>query len=60
MTLPMTLPMTCAQTLEKDHGRIETRRAFLIRAADWLPPGDPLWQRWRDLCSLLCLQCEHL
>ncbi len=53
------LPMTCAQTLEKDHGRIETRRAFLIRAADWLPPDDPLWRRWRDLCSVLCLHCER-
>lgn len=53
------LPMACAQTAEKDHGRMETRRAFLIRAADWLPLDDPLWQRWRDLNSLLCLQCER-
>ncbi len=53
------LPMTCAQTLEKDHGRVETRRAFLIRASDWLPPGDPLWHQWTDLCSVLCLQCQR-
>jgi predicted transposase YbfD/YdcC len=53
------LPMTHAQTVEKDHDRIETRRAFLIRAADWLPLDDPLWQRWRDLNSVLCLQCER-
>jgi predicted transposase YbfD/YdcC len=48
------LPMKCHKTLEKDHGRIEERRGFVIRAADWLPPGDPLWEQWKDLTSVMC------
>jgi len=53
------LPMEQARTLEKDHGRIELRQGFLIRARDWLPSEDPLWEQWGDLSSVLCLEYER-
>ena len=35
------LPMTVSRTLDKDHGRIEVRRGYQIRVADWLQASDP-------------------
>jgi predicted transposase YbfD/YdcC len=42
------LPYDVYQTVEKDHGRIETRRYVSIAAVDWLPERD----QWRDLRSV--------
>jgi predicted transposase YbfD/YdcC len=53
------LPMQSAQTVDKDHGRIEVRRGWLVRAADWLPEGDPLLGQWAGLTSVLCLECAR-
>lgn len=53
------LPMQTAQTLDKDHGRIELRKACLIRVADWLPNNDPLRSLWPDLTNVLCIECER-
>lgn len=36
------------QTVEKDHGRIETRRYLSVAALDWLPG----YEQWRDLHSI--------
>lgn len=35
-------------TVEKDHGRIETREYWQAQAPDWLPEA----AAWRDLCSV--------
>lgn len=53
------LPMAFAQTLEKDHGRIEKRQGWLIQAKDWLPEKDSLWEQWTDMSSVFCLECER-
>lgn len=53
------LPMREARTLDKGHGRIERRAAALIRAADWLPEGDPLLSLWPGLAQVLCVTCER-
>lgn len=42
------LPSSIHQTVEKDHGRIETRRYVSVAAVDWLPGKD----EWRDLKSV--------
>jgi len=42
------LPFDVHQTVEKDHGRIETRRYVSIAAVDWLPGKN----EWRDLQSI--------
>jgi predicted transposase YbfD/YdcC len=42
------LPFDVHETVEKDHGRIETRRYVSIAALDWLPGYD----QWRDLKSV--------
>lgn len=42
------LPFEMHQTVEKDHGRIETRRYVSIAAVDWLPGKE----QWRDLHSV--------
>lgn len=42
------LPFDVHQTVEKDHGRIETRRYVSIAAVDWLPGKE----EWRDLQSV--------
>jgi len=42
------LPFDVHETVEKDHGRIETRRYVSIAALDWLPGHD----EWRDLRSV--------
>ena len=42
------LPFDVHQTVEKDHGRIETRRYLSVVAVDWLPGKD----QWRDLQSV--------
>lgn len=42
------LPCSVHQTVEKDHGRIETRRYVSIAAVDWLPGKN----EWRDLQSV--------
>lgn len=39
------LPFDLHQTIEKEHGRIETRRYVSSAAVDWLPGR----QQWRDL-----------
>lgn len=42
------LPFDVHQTVEKDHGRIETRCYMSIAAVDWLPGKE----EWRDLQSV--------
>lgn len=42
------LPFDVHETIEKDHGRIETRRYLSIAAVDWLPGKE----EWRDLQSV--------
>jgi len=42
------LPFDVYETVEKDHGRIETRRYVSIAAVDWLPGKE----EWRDLQSV--------
>lgn len=42
------IPFDVHETVEKDHGRIETRRYVSIAALDWLPGKD----QWRDLQSV--------
>jgi predicted transposase YbfD/YdcC len=42
------LPFDVHETVEKDHGRIETRRYVSIAAVDWLPGKE----QWRDLQSV--------
>lgn len=42
------LPFDVYETVEKDHGRIETRRYVSIAAVDWLPGKE----QWRDLASV--------
>ena len=42
------IPFDVHETVEKDHGRIETRRYVSIQAVDWLPGKD----LWRDLQSV--------
>lgn len=42
------VPFDVHETVEKDHGRIETRRYFSVAAVDWLPGH----AQWRDLKSV--------
>ena len=42
------LPFDVYETVEKDHGRIETRRYVSIASVDWLPGKE----EWRDLASV--------
>ena len=42
------LPFAVCETVEKDHGRIETRRYLSVAAVDWLPGKE----EWRDLQSV--------
>lgn len=42
------IPFDVHKTIEKDHGRIETRRYVSIEAVDWLPGKE----QWRDLKSV--------
>ncbi|MBI3232404.1 MAG: ISAs1 family transposase [Candidatus Doudnabacteria bacterium] len=42
------LPFDVHETVEKDHGRIETRRYLSIAAVDWLPGKE----QWRDFQSV--------
>ena len=42
------LPFEVHETVEKDHGRIETRRYLSVAAVDWLPGKE----QWRDLKSV--------
>ncbi|MCI0347922.1 MAG: ISAs1 family transposase, partial [Acidobacteriales bacterium] len=42
------IPFDVHKTVEKDHGRIETRRYVSIAAVDWLPGKE----QWRDLKSV--------
>ena len=42
------IPFATHETVEKDHGRIETRRYLSIAAVDWLPGQE----EWRDLSSV--------
>lgn len=42
-----TVDVQCQTTVDKDHGRIETRRAVLVRRIDWLP--DAIRQAWPTL-----------
>src|SRR5262249_53931240 len=42
------VPFDTYQTVEKDHGRIETRRYLSVAAQDWLPGKE----QWRDLTSV--------
>lgn len=44
----LNLPFDVHETVEKDHGRIETRRYVSIAVVDWLPGRD----QWRDLQSI--------
>ncbi len=45
------------ETVEKDHGRIETRRCWMVQGA----PLDWLWQRseWPGLSSIGAVECER-
>lgn len=42
------VPFDTCQTVEKDHGRIETRRYQSVAAQDWLPGKE----QWQDLNSV--------
>jgi predicted transposase YbfD/YdcC len=42
------LPFAVCETVEKEHGRSETRRYLSVAAVDWLPGKE----QWRDLQSI--------
>jgi predicted transposase YbfD/YdcC len=44
-----------AQSVEKGHGRIETRRCWLIQQVAWLDPEDA----WAGLRSVAAVECER-
>ena len=44
-----------AQSVEKGHGRIETRRCWLVEQVAWLDPEDA----WAGLRSVAALECER-
>jgi len=52
------VPMAASEQVEKGHGRVETRRGYLIRVADWLPDDDPL-RVWEDWHGVLRIECER-
>ena len=44
-----------AQSVEKGHGRIETRRCWLVEGVAWLDPEDA----WAGLRSVAAVECER-
>jgi predicted transposase YbfD/YdcC len=49
----------CYETLDKDHGRIETRRYWTIHDVDYLKYFDPLGE-WQDLKSVGMVEAERI
>jgi len=49
------LPFETCQTVDGEHGRIETRRYWSIVAVDWLPGKT----EWRDLCSVGMVEAQR-
>lgn len=47
--------ITPFETIEKGHGRIETRRCWSIEAPDWLMG----FEQWRDLNSLILVEARR-
>jgi len=52
------VPMTTFFEPDKGHGRIETRKGYLIQVSDWLPANDPL-RVWKDWQGVLCIESER-
>lgn len=51
------LPVECYETIEKDHGRIETRRALWVTDLTWL--DKPLRARWPKLAGIGMIERER-
>ena len=49
--------MTCAETVDKGHGRIEVRRCRLSTDIDWLRERHP---EWKNLRSIVAIASERL
>ena len=55
---PMSLArMTSAETIDKDHGRIEVRQCRLSTDIDWLRERHP---EWKNLSSIVAIDSERL
>jgi predicted transposase YbfD/YdcC len=48
--------MTCCQTIEKGHGRVEVRRCYSSGMVDWLNKNNP---NWNKLTSICCVESER-
>jgi predicted transposase YbfD/YdcC len=48
-------PSSCHETIDGDHGRIETRRYFTTSDIEWLPDKD----KWKNLSTIVMAQRER-
>ena len=53
------IPLETAQTIEKDHGRLEKRQAWIIHHSDYLAYLDPT-ARWVGLASVVRVDSQRI